>query len=115
MVNIPHDFDSSYEGTPPWDIGHPQPAFLSLARSGALSGSVLDVGCGTGEHGLMAAELGFDTTGIDLSPTAIRLAEHKARERGLAPRFLVADALALELSEERVPDRLGLRPLSRVR
>jgi cyclopropane fatty-acyl-phospholipid synthase-like methyltransferase len=101
MVNIPHDFDSSYEGTPPWDIGHPQPAFLSLARSGALSGSVLDVGCGTGEHALMAAELGFDTTGIDLSPTAIRLAEHKARERGLAPRFLVADALALELSKDR--------------
>src|SRR5664279_1831534 len=22
------EFDSAYEGTPPWDIGHPQPAFL---------------------------------------------------------------------------------------
>jgi 2-polyprenyl-3-methyl-5-hydroxy-6-metoxy-1,4-benzoquinol methylase len=78
MADAPHDFDSSYEGTPPWDIGHPQPAFLALARSGALTGRVLDVGCGTGEHALMAAELGLDATGIDFSPRAIRLAEQKA-------------------------------------
>jgi 2-polyprenyl-3-methyl-5-hydroxy-6-metoxy-1,4-benzoquinol methylase len=90
------DFDSAYEGTPPWDIGHPQPAFLAVARSGALGGRVLDVGCGTGEHALMAAELGFDATGIDFSPKAIRLAENKARERSLDSRFLVADALELE-------------------
>jgi SAM-dependent methyltransferase len=90
------EFDSAYEGTPPWDIGHPQPAFLAVAQSGALVGRVLDVGCGTGEHALMAAELGFDATGIDSSPKAIRLAENKARERSLYPRFLVADALELE-------------------
>jgi SAM-dependent methyltransferase len=90
------EFDSAYEGTPPWDIGHPQPAFLAVARSGALVGRVLDVGCGTGEHALMAAELGLDATGIDFSPKAIRLAENKARERSLDPHFLVADALELE-------------------
>ena len=87
---------SAYEGTPPWDIGRPQPAFLAVARSGALVGRVLDVGCGTGEHALMAAELGLDATGIDFSPKAIRLAENKARARSLDPRFLVADALELE-------------------
>ena len=90
------DFDSAYEGTPPWDIGHPQPAFLAVARSGALVGRVLDVGCGTGEHALMAAELGLDATGIDFSPKAIRLAENKARERSLDTHFLVVDALELE-------------------
>lgn len=26
-----HDFDEMYTGTPPWDIGRPQPAFLALA------------------------------------------------------------------------------------
>ena len=96
-----HDFDASYEGTPPWDIGHPQPAFLALARSGALSGRVLDVGCGTGEHALMAAGLGLDATGVDSSPRAIRLAERKAEERDLAPRFLVDDALELGYRSER--------------
>jgi len=101
MADAPHDFDSSYEGTPPWDIGRPQPAFLALARSGALTGRVLDVGCGTGEHALMAAELGLDATGIDFSPRAIRLAEQKAKERSLDVRFLVADALGLESSGDR--------------
>jgi len=89
------DFDSAYEGTPPWDIGHPQPAFLALARSESLVGGVLDVGCGTGEHALMAAEIGLAATGIDFSPMAIRLAIRKAKERNLNARFRVADALEL--------------------
>jgi cyclopropane fatty-acyl-phospholipid synthase-like methyltransferase len=101
MTDAPHDFDSSYQGTPPWDIGHPQPAFLGLARSGALTGRVLDIGCGTGEHALMAAGLGLGATGIDFSPRAIRLAEQKARERNLDARFFVADALELESSGDK--------------
>ncbi|MGZ4864741.1 MAG: hypothetical protein ACXV7G_02245 [Halobacteriota archaeon] len=31
------DFDSSYEGTPPWDIGHPQKEFVRLEEGGELS------------------------------------------------------------------------------
>src|ERR1039458_3550152 len=42
----PEDFDASYAGTPPWDIGRPQPAFLALAEAGTIRGRVLDVGCG---------------------------------------------------------------------
>ncbi|TMC46289.1 MAG: class I SAM-dependent methyltransferase [Chloroflexi bacterium] len=84
-----------YAETPPWDIGRPQPAFLELARSGALHGRVLDAGCGTGEHTLMAAGLGLDATGVDTAPTAIAIAERKAHERGLQARFLGADALDL--------------------
>jgi cyclopropane fatty-acyl-phospholipid synthase-like methyltransferase len=68
---------------------------LSLAGSGAIRGRVLDVGCGTGEHALMAAELGLDATGIDSAPAAIALAEAKARERGLAARFLAGSVLEL--------------------
>ena len=89
------EFDASYRETPPWDIGHPQPAFAALARSGSLTGRVLDIGCGTGEHALMAAALGFDATGIDSAPTAIGQAEQKASERELTARFVVDDALRL--------------------
>lgn len=97
-----HDFDQSYEeGTPPWDIGRPQPAFVALAESGAFAGRVLDVGCGTGEHALLAAGLGLDATGVDAAPNAIARAGEKAKERGLEARFLVADALDLAgLGEE---------------
>ena len=89
------DFDSFYAGTAPWDIGHPQPAFLRLAESGQLTGRVLDAGCGTGEHALMCAGLGLQATGIDAAPAAIGLARRKAAERGLDVRFLVWDALDL--------------------
>jgi SAM-dependent methyltransferase len=92
----PHDFDAIYaDGTPPWDIGRPQQAFERLATAGELVGRVLDVGCGTGEHALMAASLGYDAVGIDLSARAIELAKAKATERGVQARFVVGDALRL--------------------
>jgi cyclopropane fatty-acyl-phospholipid synthase-like methyltransferase len=96
----PVDFDAFYTGTPPWDIGRPQPAFLELAHAGSLRGSVLDVGCGTGEHALMAAGLGLNATGIDGSAKAIAIARDKARDRGLSARFLVWDALQLGSLDE---------------
>jgi SAM-dependent methyltransferase len=95
------DFDASYAGTPAWDIGRPQPAFLELAEGGVLRGRVLDVGCGTGEHALMAARLGHEATGIDTAQTAIAIAQGKARDRGVTARFLVWDALQLsDLNEQ---------------
>ncbi|MBE8516127.1 class I SAM-dependent methyltransferase [Amycolatopsis sp. H6(2020)] len=87
--------DDLYATRPPWDIGRPQPAFRALADTGALRGRVLDVGCGTGEHVLMAAALGLDVTGVDLASAALRTAEEKARDRGLAARFLRHDARKL--------------------
>ena len=91
-------WDAAYaSGTPaPWDIGRPQPAFVRLADSGLLSGRVLDAGCGTGEHALLAAAHGADAAGVDISPRAIGRAREKAAERGLVARFEVADALNLE-------------------
>jgi SAM-dependent methyltransferase len=88
-------FEAAYATTPPWDIGRPQPAFAALAAEGRLGGRVLDAGCGTGEHVLMAAAAGCDAIGIDISATAIRLAEAKARERGVGARFEVGDARRL--------------------
>jgi SAM-dependent methyltransferase len=95
-------FNAAYDaGPPPWDIGRPQPAFVELADHDVLAGRVLDVGCGTGEHALMAAARGLDATGIDAVPRAIALAQRKARDRGLAARFLVWDALKLpDLGEQ---------------
>jgi cyclopropane fatty-acyl-phospholipid synthase-like methyltransferase len=88
-------FESSYHGTPPWDIGRPQPAIVRLAESGKITGSVLDVGCGTGENILYLAERGFVATGIDGAPTAIRKARAKAKARRLNVQFEIADALDL--------------------
>jgi SAM-dependent methyltransferase len=95
------DFDAAYEGTPPWEIGAPQPALGKLAGRGLFRGRFLDVGCGTGEHALLAAELGLDATGLDSSPRAIAIAQDKADRRGLPVHFRVGDALDLGSREER--------------
>jgi len=53
-------FRSSYAGSPPWDIGKPQPAFRAAADK--VVGSILDAGCGTGEHALFFAARGHAVT-----------------------------------------------------
>ncbi|WP_089100210.1 class I SAM-dependent methyltransferase [Streptomyces hyaluromycini] len=96
----PRSPDDLYATPPPWDIGRPQPVFAALAASGAFRGRVLDAGCGTGEHTLLAARLGLDATGIDLAARALRTARDKARERGHTARFLLHDARELAVLAE---------------
>jgi len=91
----PEHFEALYASTPPWDIGRPQSAFQKLAEAGEIRGRVLDVGCGTGEHALMAAAMGLEVTGVDATAVAIEKAKQKAAERGLKPRLLVWNALDL--------------------
>ena len=100
-------FDVAYDGTPPWDIGRPQATIVRLAEAGEITGSVLDVGCGTGENALYLAERGIgenalylaergiQVVGVDAAPVAIERAEAKARDRGIGVEFLVWDALRL--------------------
>jgi SAM-dependent methyltransferase len=91
------NWDSSYVGAgPPWDIGRPQPAFARLGEAGALSGALLDAGCGTGEHTILAARCGARALGIDVSSRAIDIARSKAAGRGVDARFRVFDALRLD-------------------
>jgi SAM-dependent methyltransferase len=62
-------------------------------------GAAVDLGCGTGATALMLARQGWEVTGVDLSPGAIRLATAAARDAGLDARFITADITTWE------PDR----------
>lgn len=96
-VKAGESWDASYrEGSPPWDIGRPQSAFVRLASETTFVGPVLDAGCGTGEHALMAASQGLSVVGVDVSETALAIARAKADKRGLKADFIAADALHLE-------------------
>lgn len=89
-------FDEAYGGTPNWEIGRAQPAFVALEEAGEIAGAVLDVGCGTGENALFLAGRGHEVWGVDSAPRAIEIAREKVRERDLPATFLVQDALRLE-------------------
>jgi SAM-dependent methyltransferase len=101
VPGIVHFFDRAYEGTPPWEIGRPQPEFVSLEDQGEILGRVLDVGCGTGENALFYANRGHATWGIDFAPLAIQRAERKNVARGGTVHFTVASALDLGALGER--------------
>ncbi|MHB8971751.1 MAG: class I SAM-dependent methyltransferase [Pirellulaceae bacterium] len=88
-------FRDAYARQPPWEIGHPQPALVAVADR--IAGSILDVGCGTGDCALFFAARGHVVYGVDFVPEAIKQAKAKkdAAARQLDVCFLVMDALAL--------------------
>jgi SAM-dependent methyltransferase len=62
-------------------------------EAGLLVGRLLDSGCGTGEHTLLAASRGAEATGVDISQTAVERARAEAARRGVAADFAVVDML----------------------
>jgi len=92
----PQNFEQAYQDQAPWDIGRPQPAIIKLAETGQIRGSLLDVGCGTGENLLYLAARGHDAWGLDFVPVAIERAKAKAAQRGINATFVAGNALELE-------------------
>lgn len=88
------EFRQRYDdGQTPWDIGRPQPVFLR--HESEVQGSVLDVGCGTGELALHFAARDHLVTGVDSAAAAIAIAEQTRDRLGVPAEFLVADATDL--------------------
>jgi ubiquinone/menaquinone biosynthesis C-methylase UbiE len=61
---------------------------------------VLDVGCGTGNAALLAAERGGIVTGIDPAQRLLEVAAATAAERGLEATFLPGEAADMPLEED---------------
>lgn len=94
-------FDSAYRfDAAGRDIGRPQTAIKKLVDSGYIQGSVIDIGCGTGEHTISIAR-SHPVLGIDFSPAAIESAKTKSFERDSRAEFLVWDALKLSMLNRR--------------
>ena len=94
----PVDLDEIYRRVPqeeiPWNIEEPPKALVELVETGKVRPcKTLDLGCGTGHYAIYLARQGFDVTGVDICPTAIRIAKENAKKKGAKCRFLVADLL----------------------
>lgn len=92
------DMDEIYRKVPqeeiPWNIKEPPTALVQLVKAGKVRPCrTIDLGCGTGNHSIYLAGRGFDVTGVDISATAIKIAEQNAREKSVSCNFVVADVL----------------------
>ena len=92
------DIDRIYQTVPldtiPWNSETPPDALVRIVQDGKVRPcKTIDLGCGTGTSAIYLAGLGFDVTGVDSSPTAIKIAGAQAKKRGGRCRFIVADLL----------------------
>jgi SAM-dependent methyltransferase len=66
--------------------------------------TVLDLGCGTGQHATRLARRGFEVTGVDRSPEMLRIARVKAEqsldELSPQPSFVEGDITSVRLGGE---------------
>jgi len=81
----------------PWELGKPRPALVDLIKSQRVipEGKALDICCGLGTNTIYLAQAGFETTGTDISKSAVARARRKARNAGVEIRFCVGTALDL--------------------
>ena len=77
----------------------PYDEWAKLVIKETSTGSILDLGSGTGECSLRLADAGFDVTAVDLSEHMLSVAQNKAIENKLSLKFLQQDMRELETGE----------------
>jgi len=96
------DWENRYQtGDMPWEKGAPSPGLVDFlsAHPDLPKGTVCVPGCGTGHDVRAWARAGFDATGYDIAPSAVRLAAERTKADGLIARFDQKDFLADEPAE----------------
>ncbi len=92
-----------------WELGHYErigeqllpAAEVVVEKAAPAEGErVLDVGCGTGNGALLAAERGATVTGVDPAQRLIDVAAAQAAERGLDADFVLGDAASIPLPDD---------------
>lgn len=84
-------------GFSPWDSGPPMPELIDLIEGDdALSpGRAIDLGCGAGTKAVYLAKHGWEVTGVDIAPEALKLARARVAENDVAVDLVECDLLDL--------------------
>jgi SAM-dependent methyltransferase len=85
-------------GFKPWDSEVPPPELVALVEGDrALPvGKFLDIGCGTAPCTVYAARHGWDATGVDIVPRALKAARRRVAGSGVAARLIEGDVTRLK-------------------
>ncbi len=89
-------FRLAYLGRPIWDTGVSPPELMDFINT-STPGRALDLGCGTGTNAITLAQRGWQVTGVDFTPQAIRRARRKVIKNHVAVELLHEDVLNLPL------------------
>ena len=109
---VDRDWEKAWENQlTPWDVGKAAPPLVSLLKNKTILPSitskkskVLIPGCGSGYELIAFAKAGFDhVEGVDISSTAIRIAEDKLEQ------IISADMTLSEEKKNDIRSRISLR------
>ncbi|MDB6111724.1 MAG: thiopurine S-methyltransferase, partial [Pedosphaera sp.] len=91
------EWEQRYQsGDMPWEKGEGSPGLVDFlaAHPELPRGTVCVPGCGTGHDVRTWARAGFSVTGLDIAPSAIRLARERTASAGLTAQFQQQDFLS---------------------
>jgi SAM-dependent methyltransferase len=82
------------------DEGYYEDYPLTEQWARSLGGPLLDLACGTGRMAIRMAKLGYQVTGVDITPEMIAWARQKAAKEGVSIEWIVADARTFHLQKQ---------------
>ncbi|UCE99300.1 MAG: class I SAM-dependent methyltransferase [Planctomycetota bacterium] len=78
----------------PWNIETPPQLLVELVDGRKVQPcKTIDLGCGSGNYAIYLATRGFEMTGMDCAPTAIKIAKENAQKKGVKCNFFAADVV----------------------
>jgi len=88
-------FNLWYFRKPPWDSGISPPELLEFIKTHP-AGKAIDLGCGTGTNVITLVKAGWQVTGVDFAPRAIRMAKAKLKQQNIKADVMVGNVTKLE-------------------
>jgi len=88
-------FNLWYLRKPPWDSGISPPELLEFIQTHP-AGKAIDLGCGTGTNVITLAKAGWQVSGVDFAPRAIRIARQKLQKENINAGLRVGDVTKLK-------------------
>lgn len=100
MSDMDRDVGEARPGEPPvWAKREPSQFLVENVDLLPKGGRALDVAMGSGRNAVYLASLGFEVTGVDISPAACEKALEAAREAGVRIEVVCADVASWEVPE----------------